>query len=127
MNLHSIVSGPISAVNPSMLVSVQVSTGSAKSSDGTRTPTYAPAVTVRAQVQPVTFRDIQQLEGLNLQGVRKAIYLNGEIDGLVRVTNQGGDLITFPDGSVWLVVMILEAFSQTAGWTKAAITLQNGS
>jgi hypothetical protein len=45
----------------------------------------------------------------------------------VRVTNQGGDLITFPDGSVWLVVMILEAFSQTAGWTKAAITLQNGS
>jgi hypothetical protein len=127
MNLHSIVSGAISAVNPSMLVSVQVSTGSVKNADGTRVPTFAPPVNVRAQVQPVTFRDIQQLEGLNLQGIRKAIYLNGEIDGLVRVTNQGGDLITFPDGSVWLVVMILEAFNLTAGWTKAAIVLQNGS
>ena len=31
-----------------------------------------------------TWRDIQQLDGLNLQGTRKAIYLNGEIDGVRR-------------------------------------------
>ena len=35
--------------------------------------------------------------------------------------------ITLPDGSVWLVALILEGWSRSAGWTKAAITLQDGS
>lgn len=127
MNLHGIVSGYVGAVNPNIQVSVQVSTGYAPNADFSRTPTYAPAVVVTAQVQPITWRDLQQLDGVNTEGVRKVIYLNGEIDGLVRPTNQGGDLITFPDGSVWLVAQILEAFNLTSGWTKAAITLQNGA
>lgn len=125
MNLHRIVSGAVGAVNPRIYVSVQVSLGDSVNADFTTTPKFAPAVTVLAQVQPVTWRDIQQIEGLNLQGTRKSIYLNGQIDGLVRPTNQGGDIITFPDGTVWLVAMILEAFNITAGWTKAAITQQN--
>jgi hypothetical protein len=36
----------------------------------------------RDRVGPVG--DIQQLDGLNLQRTRKAIYLNGEIDGVHR-------------------------------------------
>ena len=127
MNLHNIVRGPIGAVNPNMLVSVQVSTGYDTGPGGVRTPTYAPAVTVQAQVQPMEWPDLRQIDGLNLQGTKRVIYLNGEIDGLVRVTNQGGDLVTLPDGTVWLVTKILEGFSITAGWTKALITLQNGS
>lgn len=125
MNLHRIVSGAIGAVNPRILVSVQISLGDTVNADYTTTPKFAPAVMVLAQVQPITWRDLQQMEGLNLQGTRKAIYLNGQIDGLVRPTNQGGDLITFPDGTVWLVAMILEGWNITAGFTKAAITLQN--
>jgi hypothetical protein len=127
MNLHGLVGPVISVVNPLLTVSVQVSTGFTTTASGNRTPTYAPAVSVAAQVQPLSWRDLQQLEGLNLQGVRKAIYLNGEIDGLVRQTSQGGDVITFPDGTVWLVVMILEGWNITAGFTKAAIVQQNGS
>ncbi len=127
MNLNSIVAGAVGAVNPRIPVSVQVSTGNAVGADGTVTPSYADPVTVLAQVQPLTFRDIQQLDGLNLQGTRKAVYLSGGIDGLVRFSNQGGDLITFPDGTVWLVAMIAEGFNLTAGWTKALVTLQDGS
>jgi hypothetical protein len=127
MNLHNVVRGHIGAVNPNMVVSVQVSTGYVTGLCGVRTPTYAPAVSVQAQVQPLEWPDLRQIDGLNLQGTKRVIYLNGEIDGLVRVTNQGGDLITFPDGTVWLIVQILEGFSQTAGWTKALIVLQNGS
>jgi hypothetical protein len=41
-----------------------------------------------------TWRDIQQLDGLNLQGTRKAIYLNGEIDGVRR---GGGDTVLHGD------------------------------
>jgi hypothetical protein len=127
MNLHSIVSAAVGAVNPRVPVAVQVSTGNKTNPNGTVVPTYAPPVTVLAQLQPVSFRDIQQIEHLNLQGTRKVIYINGRIEGLVRELNDGGDLVTTPDGTVWLVAMILEGFSPTAGWTKAAITRQDGS
>jgi hypothetical protein len=129
MNLNFLAGGVAAAVNPQMRVKVQVSTGWTLSpnGDGSRIPSYAPPVYVFGQIQPVTWRDIQHLDGLNLQGTRRVIYLNGRIEGLVRPTNQGGDLITLPDKSVWLVTLIIEGWSPTAGWTKAAIQLQNGS
>jgi hypothetical protein len=80
-----------------------------------------------AQVQPISFRDIQQMDGLNLNGSRRVFYLSGSVEGHNRPTNQGGDLITFPDGTVWLVAMVLEGYSFSAGWCKVAATLQNGS
>lgn len=82
------------------------------------------SLTVLAQVQPLTYRDIQQVDGLNLQGTRRAIYLNGFIDGLIRSSNKGGDLVTLPDGTVWLVAIVLEHWD--SGWCKVAATLQNG-
>jgi hypothetical protein len=42
----------------------------------------------------------------------------------VRTDQKGGDLLTMPDGSVWLVAMVLEHW---ADWTSVAITLQDGS
>lgn len=85
------------------------------------------ALSLTAQVQPMTWRDVLQLQGLNLQGTRKKIYLRGAVDGIVRVALKGGDLVQLPDGSTWLVAQQLEAFNMTAGWTSAAITLQDGS
>lgn len=85
------------------------------------------ALSLIAQVQPMTKSDLTQIEGLNLNGDKKAIYLNGAIDGVVRVRLKGGDLIDTPDGQTWLVVQNLEGFDATAGWTKAAMVLQNGS
>ena len=84
MNLHQIVAGYVGAVNPQLEVAVQISTGNVKNADYTITPTFAPPVTLLAQVQPITWRDIQQLDGLNLQGTRKVIYLSGNLQGLVR-------------------------------------------
>ena len=124
MNLHQIASGAIGAVNPFVPISIQVSTGSSINAAGQRTPTYAPAVVKPGQLQALTFRDITQMEGLNLQGTQKAVYINGHVAGLVRVLNKGGDLITFPDGSVWLVTLVLEHWPN---WTKCAVTLQDGS
>ena len=40
------------------------------------------------------WRDIQQLGGLNLQGTREAIYLNGKIDGVRRGR---GDIVLHGD------------------------------
>jgi len=124
MNLHGIARGAISAVNPFVRAQVQVSTGYTTAPGAKRTPQYAPGVMVRVQVQALTFRDIQQIDGLNLQGTRRAIYIDGNIDGLVRPLNKGGDLITLDDGSVWLVAMVLEAWPD---WCKVAVTLQDGA
>lgn len=95
------------------------------------TPISAEAMTtalvVSAQVQPVTWRDLQQLDALNIQGVRWKAYLFGTINGVVRSENKGGDLITISSGphqGVWLVAQVLEQFPD---WCCVAITLQNGS
>lgn len=77
------------------------------------------------QIQPMTWRDIQQLEGLNIEGVRWKIYLYGEVDGLVRPECKGGDLIIVASGrhqGTWLVAQVLE---QWPDWVCAAIVLQN--
>jgi hypothetical protein len=123
MNLHSIVSGAVGAVNPQQQVSIQVSTGYTTNAAGKRIPTYAEPVTRPAQVQPMQYNDIVIADGLNIQGLRNAIYINGQVDGLVRTHNKGGDLITLADGSVWLVAVIVEDWPD---WTKAIITMQNG-
>lgn len=89
--------------------------------------TMTTSVRILAQVQPLTNRDLIQLEGLNLGGDKKAIYITGDVEGVIRVRLKGGDLVDLPDGSVWLVNQTLESFDTTAGWTKFAITLQDGA
>lgn len=204
MNLHSLVSPYISAINPIMQLGVQVSVGATQNQAGRRAAKYATPGSITAkvdngsgiagtiltvtaiasgvlqvgqgladltaalaanttitgqlsgavggigtyslsnqqliaseamttslilpgQVQPMGYKDLAQVEGLNLNGRKAALYMNGQINGVVRVQLKGGDLITYPDGSVWLVVQALEDFSPTSGWNKVALVEQNGS
>ena len=124
MNLHDVVKGNVGAINPRVQLSLQRSTGYATNPDGKRVPTYGAPIEIWGQVQALQFRDIQMMQSLTLQGTRKAIYLDGRWDGLVRNERKGGDLITFPDGSVWLIALVLENWRD---WTKVAATLQDGS
>jgi hypothetical protein len=69
------------------------------------------------------------LDALNVQGVRRTIYLTGDVMAIVRVDQQGGDLIVFPDGTlpegnIWLAAQVIEAWPD---WCRVCITLQNGS
>lgn len=130
MNLHAAVAGAIGAVNPFVDVTVSQSTGYTTNAAGQRTPTYS-TFTASVQAQSLSYTDLQKADSLNIQGVRRAIYMNGVADGVVRVGKQGGDVLTFPsgtfpEGDVWLCAMVLESWSQ-AGWTKLCITLQDGS
>ncbi len=127
MNLHAIASNYISSVNPWITVSIQPSTGYTTDSAFNRIPSYGATVTMSGQLQSLTYQDLQQINGLNIQGQRRALYLNGDWEGIVRADGSGGDLITLPDGSIWLVAHVLENWSITAGWTKLCITLQNNA
>lgn len=133
MNLHAIVSSAISAVNPFILGNVQVSDGHTTGDDGVRTPKYKPVVQLPMQVQQLSVRDIQHLDGLNISGSSHKVYVQGRVTGLVRVENKGGDIITFPIGApgstwpfgtTWYVTAVLE---QWPDWCCVAVTLQNGA
>jgi hypothetical protein len=80
-----------------------------------------------AQVQPMASGDLRHMDALNIQGSHRALYYNGQINGIVRVALKGGDVVTLANGSVWKVTQSLEPFYDTASWSKVAITLQLGS
>jgi hypothetical protein len=129
MNLHGIVSGVISAVNPRVLVTLRKSAGDTIAADGSQVPCYQDFCDVPAQVQSLTYNDLQHISGLNVQGIRRAIYFYGNIEGLDRQAISGGDLVIvppsqeFPYETTWLVVQQIEAWP---GWSKCIVTLQNG-
>lgn len=125
MNLHNIVAPCIAAVNPWITASIQSSIGYTTSPDGTQLPAYSQAVTVQVQMQALQYDDLKQLSGLNIQGERRAMYINGNWGGVIRPDGKGGDVITLPDGSIWLVVLVLENWAATSGWCKVAVTRQN--
>ena len=128
LNLHAIASRVIGIVNPKILVIVRVSTGYTTEPDGSRSPTYDDVYDVPAQIQSLSQGDLRQIDSLNIQGVQRAIYLYGKIDGLNRPEQKGGDLIVYPEnrsdwpfGTTWKVVQVME---QWPSWCKVAVTQQ---
>lgn len=130
MNLHSVVRGAIQAVNPDLSVTYLQSTGYAPNASGKQIPSYADAVTVRAQVQPPSGRDLQHMEFLNLQGTTRVVFLYSNPQAIDRVDARGGDLLQFPQFAGapidnWLVTHVDETWDVSGdGWTKLFVTLQ---
>ena len=86
-------------------------------------PAYATYADVTCQIQQLTQGDLRRIDGLNLQGVNRAVYLNGAWSGVVRAGAEGGDLFQMVDGTMWLVTAVIETWPD---WTKIMITQQNG-
>jgi hypothetical protein len=122
MNLHQLAVGATSAVNPQSKIVIFMSAGWQTASDGSRTPTYRPPVIRQGDIQPLSTGELAQVQALNLQGVHRAIYINGSVKGLVRVDERGGDLIVTSDGKVWLTTEVAE---QWPNWVRVVVTLQN--
>lgn len=85
------------------------------------------SMSIVAQVQALTGGDLRHMDALNLQGSHRSLYFSANVRGAVRVSLRGGDLVTMPDGSTWLVTQVAEPFYHTAGWQKVIVTLQAGS
>lgn len=124
MNLQAVTAPLVGAINVPETITISPSTGYTTNATGKQVPTYGAPVSVSAQVQELSQRDIYQTQNLNIQGVQVTAYLPGAWSGVVRADRKGGDLVTRADGSILLVVAVLEAFK---GWTKVLLTLQNGS
>ena len=121
MDLRSISNAVTDCVNPNISVTVKASTGYAIGSGLKQVPSYAAPVTGFAQVQALTAADLRHLDGLNIQGATKSIILRGELNAIVRVNSQGGDIVII-GAQTWLTVAVLE---QWPLWSRCAIQLQD--
>jgi hypothetical protein len=126
VNLHNIVAGAISAVNPLIHAQIYPSQGYTKDSSYHQVPAYGAPQDVMIQVQALQYNDLVKTDNMNIQGERRAIYLNGDWNGVVRADKAGGDKLVFPDhpggpDRTWLVVLISENWPD---WTKVIVTLQ---
>jgi hypothetical protein len=124
MNLHGIASNIVNAVNPNLICQLQLSTGYTLGADFSQIPTYTTYANQVCQVQEITAKDLRQMDALNIQRSDRCVYLNGNWQGVVRVGVRGGDILTTPDGNVWLVTGVLELWPD---WVKISVTLQNGN
>lgn len=120
MDLRGIANGVTTTVNPNQTVTVLRSTGYTIGAGRRQVPGYAAPVTGPGQIQALDANDIKQLDGLNVQGTIRAIYLRGNLAGVIRPDGTGGDIVQIA-GQDWLVVKVLEGWPT---WTKAAIVLQ---
>lgn len=127
MDLRGIANSASNAVNPNIIVTVKPSSGYTIGAAGKQVPAYGPPVSGPAQIQALNSTDLRKVDGLNLQGDLRAIYLRGALAGVVRPNSQGGDMVTIaapaptPLIGTWLIAKILESWPD---WSKAVIVLQ---
>lgn len=131
INVRAIANSAIQAINPNQSITWKQSTGNTVDAAGNQTPSYTTLTGIAANVQSLSWKDLQHKDLINVQGVKRAVYLYGNVQGNVRPTAKGGDLLLFPQelgGTVatWLVVCALETWnSDSTGWSKVAVVLQN--
>lgn len=120
MNLHGIVRRAITVVNPDVPGVMMVSLGTYMTdAAGHRVPAYAEQ-SVTVQLQPLAYTDLMKLDGLNLQGIKKKAYVNGNFEGVNRPKQKGGDKLIV-NGETWLITQPLEEWPD---WCSFAVTLQ---
>jgi hypothetical protein len=127
LNLRAIVRPAINAVNNDIDATFQASTGNAVDAAGNQTPGYATAVPVKIQSQPLKYADLQHINNMNLTGTFRSVHMYGNTEGVVRVTQQGGDLLTFKQSpgvaaQTWLVISVMEVWPQ---WSRVLVCLQS--
>ena len=131
LNLHKIVRAVITSVAPDENVEVYHSKGHLNNK-GALTPVYAEPVTMAAQIQTESGRELFYA-GAGQLGQTKIIrkmylYANSQIDKtapILRPYARGGDLIFRPlENTWWLVTDLLEDFSNV-GWVCVRCTQSN--
>lgn len=125
MNLHAIVSSAVASVNPHIWVSWIQASGTTTDAAFHRTASTTTR-NVQAQVQGLSGDDLKHMDGLNVQGVMRSVFMYGNVQGVVRADQKGGDILQFPEvpgGTVknWRIVKVMETWPD---WSRVVVVLQ---
>ena len=125
MNLHSIVRGAITSINPDISATLLRSNGYVTDASGKQNPAYL-TFAGNIQIQGVNSRDLEHTDYLNIQGTLRTVYLLGNWAGVVRADQKGGDIMKFaqmPGAAVqdWRVVTVKETWPN---WSSVIVWLQ---
>lgn len=120
MNLHRIASSIVRRVNPFVEATVLISAGFEVGAGRRQVAKYLPAQTLSVQLQPLAGNELRHVDGLNLQGLCKSIYVKGHFYGTNRQKVKGGDLFILGE-ETWLVIEPLELWPD---WCRLLVQLQ---
>lgn len=129
MDLRTIANQVSNTVNPNIVVSVQTSNGFTIGAAGRQSPQYNSPIVGPAQIQALDNVDLKKIEGMNLSGSIRALYMRGNLAGVIRPDSKGGDLVTIAPApgvpalfvGTWLIAKVLESWPL---WTKCVICKQ---
>lgn len=120
MNLRQIANNAITSINPNISAILKKYAGETIGHGHKPVPSYLPDQNVTIQLQPISRGDMQHVDGLNIQGLAKVIYVNGNYFSVQREMEQGGDIFVI-NGEQWLVVEPVELWPN---WCRLIAVLQ---
>ena len=126
MSLRGLAHGLVATVNPDVVGDLYVNQGPVTGYGGKRAPAYLKVEGQVFQVQALSSGTLQRADSLNIQGVKRQVYLNGNVRGVERMAGAGGDILGFPLHGVpafWLVVEVSEDWDAN-GWCKVLVVQQ---
>lgn len=129
MNLRGIANAVTQTVNPNIPVTVKVSSGYAIDPATLRqVPTYT-ETQVFGNVQALDGDDLRQVNNLNIQGTIRAVYLYGNVSGVIQPDEISASKLVFTSNESgvvqsreWNVFKVLEAWPT---WCKVAVVYNN--
>ena len=121
MSLHDLVANAISGINPMMTCQWYKNTGTSSAAGGIVTPTYNTPLAISCQVQQLTAADIKHIQDQNLSGISRKVWCDQILTGIDRAAGLGGDRLILPDGTIYLVVQVIETWPD---WCSALLQKQ---
>ena len=124
-NVRALANKYIQVTNPNQKINWIQSNGYVTDDAGKRIPKTI-TLTVDAQVQALSATDLKHIDGLNITGVMRSVYMYGNAAGVVRADQIGGDILVFPEvpggcNKNWLINQVIETWSD---WCHVIVTLQ---
>lgn len=124
-NVRALANKYIQITNKNQKINWVQSNGYITDDAGKRTPKTI-TLTVEAQIQALSATDLKHIDGLNITGVMRSVYMYGNAAGVVRADQIGGDILVFPEvpggcNKNWLINQVIETWSD---WCHVIVTLQ---
>lgn len=131
INVRGIANAAIQAVNPNIPVTVKLPNGYTVDPITRRqVPAYI-TQNAQGQLQALDGDDLGQINGLNIQGTIRAMYLYGSLAGVIRPDGSSQSHVVFTSNEAgvvkereWGVFKVLESWPD---WCKVAIVYQEAA